>query len=82
MATGKPFIASDVPGLTDVVKDAGVLFQQGNAEELAQKIKELLSNDEYYKTIAERCQNRAENYNIDKMIDSHINLYKKIYEHK
>lgn len=82
MATGKPFIASDVPGLTDVVKNAGVLFQQGNAEELAQKIKELLSNDDYYKTIAERCQKRAENYNIDKMIDSHINLYKKIYEHK
>ena len=82
MATGKPFIASDVPGLTDVIKDAGILFSKGNAKELSQRIQELLGNEDYYKSVAKKCENRAENYNIDKMINSHLKLYKRIYEHK
>lgn len=82
MATGKPFIASDVPGLTEVVQGAGILFPQGNANELSKKIEELIANDDYYKSVAKKCESRAENYNIDKMIDSHLNLYKKVYEYK
>lgn len=75
MAAGKPFVASDVPGLTDIVKDAGVLFQQGNAEELGQKINELIDDENYYNEIALKCENRANEYDIYRMINSHIELY-------
>jgi glycosyltransferase involved in cell wall biosynthesis len=75
MASGKPFIGSDVPGLSNVVKGAGILFEPGNAKELAQEIEKLLSDDNYYQSIADACQLRAEQYNIKIMVEKHIKLY-------
>lgn len=78
MASGNPFIASDVPGLSDVVKDAGVLFEQGNSEELAKIILKLLHNKNYYDSVANTCQIRAAHYDIKIMVDKHIDLYERI----
>lgn len=78
MASGKPFIASDVPGLHKIVNDAGILFQEGNEIELAKYIKKLLEDKNYYEEIALSCQERAENYDIKKMVDNYIKLYKQI----
>ena len=75
MASGKPFLASNVPGLKDVVEGAGVLFEQGNAEELASKIIELMDNSELYKQVANACQERAKQYDIQVMVEKHIELY-------
>lgn len=78
MASGKPFIASDVPGLSEIVGGAGLLFEVGNEKELAENIEKLLSNNEYYSSIVERCQKRAEEFDIQSMVDKHINLYNNI----
>jgi glycosyltransferase involved in cell wall biosynthesis len=78
MASGKPFVASDVPGLAEVVKGAGVLFPPGNAEQLATAITELLENQEHYQSVADACQARAAEYDIHKMVDKHITLYKSL----
>jgi glycosyltransferase involved in cell wall biosynthesis len=78
MASGRPFIASDVPGLSEVVKDAGILFEQGNSEELAEKILELLRDKDYYDRVVESCQIRAAQYDIQTMIDKHIALYESL----
>lgn len=75
MASGKPFVASNVPGLTEVVKGAGILFPVGNAEVLATEISKLITDTEHYNSIAAACQQRAEAYDIHKMVDQHINLY-------
>ncbi len=75
MASGNPFIASDVPGLTEVVKGAGILFPQGNEVQLANEISALINDAEHYKTVALACQQRAEEYDIHKMVDKHIRLY-------
>lgn len=79
MATGKPLIASNVPGLREVVSNAGVLFTRGDAEELAQKINELLCNNELMKKVSERCQERAQYYTLDKMTDEYLNVYKELF---
>jgi glycosyltransferase involved in cell wall biosynthesis len=79
MASGRPFIASDVPGLSEVVKDAGILFEQGNSEELAEKILELLRDKNYYDRVVESCQIRAAQYDIQTMIDKHIALYESLF---
>ena len=76
MASGKPFIASDVLGLHEIVNGAGILFQEGNEIELAEHIKKLLNDSDYYEKIALNCQVRAENYDIKKMVDNYIKLYK------
>lgn len=75
MASGKPFVASKVPGLTEVVQGAGVLFPVGNAEVLATEISKLITDTEHYNNVAAACQQRAEAYDIHKMVDQHINLY-------
>jgi len=46
MALGKPVIGSNVGGIPDLIKDGqnGFLFEVGNTEELAEKLKTLLNN--------------------------------------
>jgi glycosyltransferase involved in cell wall biosynthesis len=78
MASGKPFIASNVPGLTEVVAGAGILFVQGNAKELAVAIKKLLTDNNYYQSVANACQERAEQYSIKVMIEKYIKMYESI----
>lgn len=80
MASGKPFIASDVPGLSNVVGGAGLLFEQGNAEDLAQKIKRLLDDDDYSSKVAALCVHRAAQYDIKIMVDKHIALYGRLHQ--
>jgi len=78
MASGKPFIASNVPGLSEIVKDAGILFEQGNAIELAAAIEKLIIDPDYYQFVIKACQERANLYDIKLMVDKHIQLYEDI----
>jgi len=80
MASGKPFVASDVPGLSDIVGGAGVLFECGNAKELATKILALLDNKTYYDSVVSACLEKAQQYDSQIMIQKHIALYKSVYE--
>lgn len=78
MASGKPLIASDVPGLREIVKDAGILFKKGDEKELAKHILSLV-NDEHYKLgIVKKCLSRAEQFDIKKMVNGYSKLYKRI----
>lgn len=76
MATGKPFIGSDVLGLKEIVGKAGLLFEKGNSEELAEKIKKLLDDPDFYRKIGEKCLQRSKFYNLSNMIDKYIEIYK------
>jgi len=78
MASGKPFIASDVPGLTEVVKGAGILFPSGDADQLAHEITRFCTDPDHYRIVAEACQQRATDYDISKMVDEHISLYQSL----
>lgn len=78
MASGKPFIASDVPGLREIVKGAGLLFTKGDEKELAKHILELSNNQEYYDKIVKQCSRRAQEYDIKFMVDGYIEVYKNL----
>lgn len=80
LASGKPFIATNVSGLRDIVKGYGLLFEQGNSEQLAQVINSLDSNDTLYQEVATSGIARANEFDINKMVLKHIELYKAIYE--
>lgn len=79
MAAGIPFIGSDVPGMVNV-KDAGILFEKGNAEELAFFIRKLIDEKDFYESIVNSGKSRAEQFDIEFMVDKHILLYKTILE--
>lgn len=80
MAAGKPFIASDVSGLHDVVNGFGELFEDGNAEQLANIIMRLANDPQEYNRVANRCLERAKEFDIEKMAESYISVYKSLVE--
>ena len=80
MAAGKPFLASDVDGLRDIVGGAGVLFPCGNSEALANEIIKLQEDSTWSKQIAEQCQQRAMQYDISKMANSYLQIYHDIIQ--
>lgn len=75
MASGRPFVASDVDGLREVVQGAGVLFPEGDAPTLARAIQELCENPELYREVADRCQQRAKQFDISEMANRYSKLY-------
>lgn len=79
MASGKPFVASDVPGLSEVVGGAGVLFPQGDDRQLAKEIEKLLNDQPYYEAVAEKGIRRSEKYDIHLMVDRLVQLYKSFH---
>lgn|SRR5690606_2026102 len=76
--SSRPFVASDVPGLREVVKDYGLLFRQGDSKELSNHIFKLYSDKEYYDKIARQCLERSKHYDIMNMVNEYIEVYKKL----
>ena len=75
MSSGKPFVASEVNGLKEVTAGYGILFPHGDAEALAGIIRKLHDDSAYYRQVAERCYQRALQYDIRKMVDAYEQLY-------
>lgn len=78
MASGMPIVASDVPGLADVVGDAGLLFPVGDAAQLAQKIATVISDSALRSRLGHAAQERARNFGIDKTLDCYETLYRDV----
>lgn len=78
MAAKKPVVASNVPGVFQLVEGVGILFEKGNENELAAKVKELLIDDGYYSKVAEAGFERAKQYDINGMVDKQIRLYEEL----
>lgn len=81
MASHKPVIASDVPGLAEVVKGAGFLCNKDNPKELADTILKL-KDENVYKEVADRCLERSKKFTIKNSADEYLKLYNKILERK
>ena len=75
MASGRPFIASDVDGLREVVDGAGLLFPHSDEKALAKTIMSLVDNPQKYHNVAVACQKRASLYHIDNTIRGYIDIY-------
>lgn len=78
MAAGKPVIASNVDGLCEIVRGAGLLFSCGNEAELQTKIELIINNLGLRRNIAEQCKRRAAQYGMSLMTKSYLSLYKSI----
>jgi glycosyltransferase involved in cell wall biosynthesis len=63
-----------VDGITGILKDVGLLFENGNAEDLANKIK-MLENKSLYDEITSQCKQASQQYDITKVAKKYIELY-------
>ena len=77
MASGRPFVASDVEGLRDIVGGYGVLFPHEDAVALAAAIRRLCEDASYAAGIVAKCQQRAQMFDIEVMAQNYLQVYHK-----
>ncbi len=75
MASGRPFVASDVNGLREVTDGYGILFPHQDAKALANIINLLYEDKAYYNKVADACYRRALQYDINKMVEGYELVY-------
>jgi len=78
MSSGRPFIASDVDGLREMVGGAGLLFRHGDDKDLANRIQWVCEHPNEYREVAKRCQEKAKQYDISIMARKYLELYRRI----
>lgn len=78
MASGKPFIASDVEGLRDVVEGAGLLFPNEDHKRLAELIRKVCEDSVFSSETAARCRARAVQYDIENVVSDYERIYRKL----
>ena len=84
MACGKPVVASNVGGIPFFVEEgkAGLLFESGNVEDLADKIMTILKNEELREKMGEAGRERAKEFTWDKVAERTVEVYKEILKGK
>ncbi len=79
MSYAKPVIASEVGGITDIVKHKfnGLLVPPGDVASLARAIEELIQDKSRYQIMARNAKKTVdERFNWDKIVNSLITLYR------
>lgn len=75
MASGKPFVASDVDGLREIVNGYGLLFPHEDAQALADILLSLSKDRAYADKIALKCQERAKQFDISESAKQYNEIY-------
>lgn len=75
MALGKPVVASNVSGLSGIVRGAGRLFEVGDHKELAAMVLELMESPAVYAEASGKSRERAEEYDVRYMIQGYERVY-------
>lgn len=75
MSSGRPFIATDVDGLHEIVDGYGILVPHEDSQALADAIRRVTENPDYAKQVAAKCVERARMFDISMMAEKYNRLY-------
>ncbi|UCH90124.1 MAG: glycosyltransferase family 4 protein, partial [Thermoplasmata archaeon] len=81
MATGKPVVISDIPGVREVIEDNvhGYLVEPANSSDLAEKLEILLKDPKLCKKIGRAGRKKVEeSFNWDKVVKNILDVYESI----
>lgn len=78
MASGRPFVGSDVPGLSEFVRGAGLLFPEGDHHALSETIIGLLRDSDHYRQVSDACEERAAEFDIVKTVNGYVDVYESL----
>jgi glycosyltransferase involved in cell wall biosynthesis len=81
LTAGKPVIASNVPGLAQVVGDAGVLVPPGDPATLAAELRNLISSPDRRLQLSRAAVERGRQFSIEKTVAAYIDLYRSVLSH-
>ncbi|MBA3899103.1 MAG: glycosyltransferase family 4 protein [Bacteroidetes bacterium] len=81
MAFGVPVIASDVPGMNEVLsnRENCLLFEPGKPEMIKERILEIIANDELRKNIIEKGQETAGTFSLEYFEEELGKAYEKLF---
>lgn len=73
---GCAVVASRIPGITDVIGDAGILVEPKNAEEIASSLEKLLKETELRQSLGKKLQERVQKeFSLEQMVEKTQALY-------
>ena len=81
MASGRPFIGSDVEGVRDTLQGAALLVEN-TPDAFAKAIRSLATDRTQYNKVVAACQRRAAEYDIDRTAEGYVREYKRIENEK
>jgi glycosyltransferase involved in cell wall biosynthesis len=82
MALGKPVIASNAGGVSEIIEDGitGMLFEPSHPEQIAERIVLLFSDQEMYNAVAQRAKEEVnKRFSLQKYVASMEEAFRKIY---
>ena len=85
MATGKPVIVADIPGVREVIEDGrdGLLADPMNPRDLAEKIGRLLRDPEARRAMGARARDKVvESFGIERVTDRIESVYRAILDRR
>lgn len=80
LASGKPFIASNVAGLREIAEGCGLVFERSNDRDLAEKILSVGEDENLGREISEACLKRGRHYDLDRTYSLYLNLYNNLID--
>jgi len=82
MATGKPVVASNIPGYNDVIQDRvnGLLFDYKNPEDIADKVIQTLENKKLRNTLITNGRNFALGISWNNIAKKVLDYYEELYK--
>jgi glycosyltransferase involved in cell wall biosynthesis len=77
MAFGKPVVATNVGGVSEVIKDGinGILVPPKSPEKLAESIEQLLCNSQLGRELSETASRSVKGYSWNKIAESYLKVY-------
>ena len=80
MACEVPVIGSDSGEIPQVIDDAGLVFPEGNADVLAEKITQIANNPSIYQSLQERGLVRVQNFTWETIAERTYEVYQQLLE--
>lgn len=81
LSAGKPVVASNVPGLAQVVGDAGILVPPGDSGKLAREVCNLMNSPDRRSQLSRAAVERGRQFSIEKTAAAYIELYSSVLSH-
>jgi glycosyltransferase involved in cell wall biosynthesis len=82
MASGLPVVASDIPGCREEIEHgrSGLLFRVGDAGDLAAAVRALLADRSLAERLGKRARERAQLFDLSRVLDLQLELYRRLAE--
>ena len=78
MIYGAPIVGVNQAGLIELVSSNGFLVEPGNIKSLAEKMEQILFDEELSKKMSQKSLETIKDYSIDKTVNKLLNMYQKI----